>query len=161
MLSNCGAGEDSSESLGLQKRSYQSILNEINPEYLLGGLMLKLKLQYFGHLLGRADSLEKTTMLGKIESRRRRANRGWDGWMASLTQWTWVQASFRSWWWTRKPGVLPSMGLQSRTQLSDWTGLTDRKQINGCLGLKVEGEWTTEKHKEFFAVMKIFPSLLR
>ena len=76
MLSNCGAGEDSSESLGLQKRSYQSILNEINPEYLLGGLMLKLKLQYFGHLLGRADSLEKTTMLGKIESRRRRANRG-------------------------------------------------------------------------------------
>ena len=50
MLSNCGAGEDSSESLGLQKRSNQSILNEINPEYLLGGLMLKLKLQYFDHL---------------------------------------------------------------------------------------------------------------
>jgi len=75
-LSNCGAGEDSSGSLGPQKRSNQSILNEINPEYLLGGLMLKLKLQYFGHLLGRADSLEKTVMLGKIESGRRRANRG-------------------------------------------------------------------------------------
>ena len=67
------------------KRSNQSIVNEINPEYLLGGLMLKLKLQYFGHLLGRADSLEKTAMLEKIDSRRRRANRGWDGWMASQT----------------------------------------------------------------------------
>ena len=54
------------------KRSNQSILKEINPEYSLEGLMLKLKLQYFGHLMRRADSLEKTLMLGKIESRRRR-----------------------------------------------------------------------------------------
>ena len=54
------------------RRSNQSILKEINPEYLLEGLMLKLKLQYFGHLMRRADSLEKTLMLGKIESRRRR-----------------------------------------------------------------------------------------
>ena len=112
MLSNCGAREDSSGSLGLQKRSNQSIVNEINPEYLLGGLMLKLKLQYFGHLLGRADSLEKTAMLEKIDSRRRRANRGWDGWMASLTQWTWVQVNSRRWWRTGKPGVLQSMGPQ-------------------------------------------------
>jgi len=50
--------------------------------------MLKLKLQYFGHLMGRADSLEKTLMLGKIEGRRRRGDRGCDGWMASRTQWT-------------------------------------------------------------------------
>ena len=54
------------------KRSYSSILKEINPEYSLKGLMLKLKLQYFGHLVQRADSLEKTLMLGKIEGRRRR-----------------------------------------------------------------------------------------
>ena len=54
------------------RRSYQSILKEINPEYSLGGLMLKLKLQYFGHLVQRVDSLEKTLKLGKIESRRRR-----------------------------------------------------------------------------------------
>ena len=54
------------------KRSKQSILKEINPEYLLEGLMLKLKLQYFGHLMRRTDSLEKTLMLGKIEGRRRR-----------------------------------------------------------------------------------------
>ena len=62
--SNCGAGEDSGESLGLSRRSNQSILKEINPEFSLEGLMLKL--QYFGHLMGRAKSLEKTLMLGKI-----------------------------------------------------------------------------------------------
>ena len=69
------------------RRSNQLILKEINPEYSLKGLMLKLKLQYFGHLMGRAYSLEKTLMLGKIEGRRRGDDRGSDGWMASLTQW--------------------------------------------------------------------------
>ena len=69
------------------RRSNQSILKELRPEYSLVGLMLKLKLQYFGHLMGRTDSLEKTLMLGKIEGRRR-DNRRWDGRMASLTQWT-------------------------------------------------------------------------
>ena len=88
------------------RRSNQSVLNEINPEYWLEVLMLKLKLQYFGHLMWRADSFEKTLMLGKIDDKR------WDGWMASPTGWTWVWASSRSWWWTRKPGMLQSMGLQ-------------------------------------------------
>ena len=68
------------------RRSNQSILKEISPEYSLEGLMLKLKLQYFGHLMQRTDSLEKTLMLGKIEGRRRGGHRGWDAWMASLTQ---------------------------------------------------------------------------
>ena len=70
MLLNCGAREDSSESLGLQ--GDQSTLKEISPEYSLEGLMLKLKLQYFGHLTGRTDSLEKSLMLGKIEGWGRR-----------------------------------------------------------------------------------------
>ena len=70
------------------RRSNQSILKEINPECSLEGLMLKLKLQYFGHLMRRTDSLEKTLMLGKIEGRREGDNRGWDGWMASPTQCT-------------------------------------------------------------------------
>ena len=71
------------------RRSNQSILKEINPEYSFEVLMLKLKLQYFGHLMGRVDSLEKTLMLGKIEGRRRRGRqRMRDGWMASLTRWT-------------------------------------------------------------------------
>ena len=72
MLSNCGAGEDSLRVPWTARRSNQSILNEINPEYSLEGLMLKLKLQYFGHLMQKADSLEKTLMLGKSEDRRRR-----------------------------------------------------------------------------------------
>ena len=69
------------------RRSNQSILKEITPEYSLERLMLKLKLQYFDHLKQKAVSLEKTLMLGKIEGRRRRGNRGQYGWMASLTQW--------------------------------------------------------------------------
>ena len=88
MLSNCGAGEDSLRVFWTARRSKQSILKEINPEYSLEGLMLKLKLQSFGHLIRRADSLENTLMLGRIEGRRRRGTRGWDGWMALLTQWT-------------------------------------------------------------------------
>ena len=86
------------------RRSNQSILKEISPEYLLEGLMLKLKIQYFGQLMRRANLLE-TLMLGKIEGRRR-DDRGWDGWMASLTQWTWVWIDSGSWWWTGRLGVL-------------------------------------------------------
>ena len=71
MLSNCSAGEDSRVPW-TARRSTQSILKQIYPEYSLEGLMLKLKLQYFGYLMQRADSWEKTLMLGKIESRRRR-----------------------------------------------------------------------------------------
>ena len=71
----------------------------------IGRTDLKLKLQYFGHLMQKTDSFEKTLMLGKIEGRRRRGNRSCNGWMASLTRWTWVWASSGSWWWTAKPGV--------------------------------------------------------
>ena len=73
------------------RRSNQSILKEISPEYSLEGLMLKLKLQYFGHLMQRTHSLEKILILGKTEGRRRRG--GQSGWIASPTQWTWVWAS--------------------------------------------------------------------
>ena len=108
------------------RRSNQSILKEISPACSLEGLMLKLKFQYFGHLMQRTDSLEKILMLGKIESRRRRDDRGWDGWMASQTRWMWVWASSESWWWTEMPGMLQSMGSQTVghdwvTELTDWT----------------------------------------
>ena len=72
MLLNCGVGEDSLRVPWTARRSNQSILKEISPEYSLKGLMLKLKLQYFVHLMQRADSLEKTLMLGKTEGSRRR-----------------------------------------------------------------------------------------
>ena len=72
------------------RRSNQSILKEVSPDYSLEGLMLKLKLQYFGHLMRRTDSFEKTLMLG-LKAGREGDNRGWDGWMASPTLWTWFE----------------------------------------------------------------------
>ena len=75
------------------RRSTQSILKEISPEYSLEGLMLKLKLQYFGHLMWRTDSLEKTLMLGRLKAGGEGDSWGWDGWMGSPTQWTRVWVS--------------------------------------------------------------------
>ena len=117
MLLNCGVGEDSWVPW-TAKQSIQSILKEISPGCSLEGQILKLKLQYFGHLMWRADSVENTLMLGKIEGRRRRGGKGWDGWMPSLTQWKWVWVDFGSWWLTGRPSMLWSMG--SWTVRHDW-----------------------------------------
>ena len=86
------------------RRSNQSILKETNLKYSLEGLMLKL--QYFGQIMWRANSLEKTVTLRKIEGRRRWGHRGWDDWMASSTQWTWVWANSWRQWRTGESGVL-------------------------------------------------------
>ena len=106
------------------RRSNQSILNEIGPEYSLEGLMLKLKLQYFGHLMRRADSFEKTLMLGKIEGRRRRGRqrvRWLDGItdsMDMILRKLWELVMDREAWHATQ-----STGSQNRTWLSDWTEL--------------------------------------
>ena len=127
MLLNCGVGEDSWESLGLQVHwtgSTQSILKEISPEYSLEGLMLKRKLQYFGYLIWRTDSLKKTLMLWeRLKVGGEGDNRGWDGWMASPTQWTWVWVNSGSWWWTWRPSVLLSIGHKEldTTERLNWT----------------------------------------
>ena len=94
------------------RRFNQSILKEINPGCSLVGLMLKLKLQYFGHLMWTADSFEKTLMLGKIEGRKRRGQqklRWLDGITDSMDM---SLVNFGSWWWTGSPGVLRFMGSQ-------------------------------------------------
>ena len=91
-------------------KSNQSILKENSPGCSLEGLMLKLKLQYFGHLMRRVDSLEKTLNLGRIEGRSRR---GWQRvkWLDGITNWcTWVWVDSGCWWWTGRPGVLWFMG---------------------------------------------------
>ena len=93
------------------RSSNQSVLKEINLEYSLEGLMLKLKLQYCGHLMRRADSLEKTWHWERLKAGEEHS-RGWDGWMASPTQWIWVWVNFGRWWRTGKSGMLQSTGLQ-------------------------------------------------
>ena len=101
---------------------------DISPEYSLKGLMLNLKLQYFGHLMQKPTHWEIPWCWKRLKAGGEGDDRGWDGWMASLTQWTWVWISSGSWWWTGKSGVLQSMGSQRvgsdwETELS-WTWCT-------------------------------------
>ena len=105
------------------RRSNQSILKEISLEYSLEGLMLKLILQYSGHLMWRTDWLEKTLMLGEIEAGGEGDDRGWDGWMALPTQRTWVWVNSGSWWWTERPGMLRPWGCKEldMTERLNWT----------------------------------------
>ena len=112
-------------------RSNQSILKEISPEYSLEGLMLKLKPQYFGHLVQRTDSLEKTVMLEILKAGGKGDGRGWDDWMVSPTHWTWVWTSSGSWWWTGRPGVLQSMGSQRVGH--NWLNWTGPHRVLLCL----------------------------
>ena len=132
MLLNCGPGANSLRVPWRARRSNQSVLKKSNPEHSLEGQILKLKLPYFGHLMQRADSLEKTLILGKTESRRRRRQqrmRWLDESCPLPTQWTWVWASFRRQWRTGKPGVLLPMGSQrvepnlvTEQQQQQWLG---------------------------------------
>ena len=92
------------------RRSNQSILKEISPEYSLEGLMLRL--QYFGHWWEGLIHLKRPWCWERLKAGGEGDDRGWDGWMASPIEWTWVWVKARSWWWTGRPGVPQSMGSQ-------------------------------------------------
>ena len=128
MLLNCGVGEDL-KFPWTARRSYQSILKEISPEYSLGGLMLKLKLQYLATWCEELTDLKSLWCWERLKAGGEGDDRVWDGWMASLTQWTWVWVNSRSWWWTGRSGVLWFMG--SKRARHNWA---------------TELNWTIEKN---------------
>ena len=95
-----------------ERRSNQSILKEMNPEYSLEGLMLKLKHQYLATWCEKLTHWKRPWSWEKLKAGGEGDDRGWGGWMASPTGWTWVWVNSGSWWWTGQPGVLQSMGSQ-------------------------------------------------
>ena len=117
------------------RRSNQSILKEISPDYSLGGLMWKLKVQYFGHLMQRADSFERPSTWEKLKAGGEGDDRGWDGWMALPTQMTWVWVNSGSWWMTGSPGMLLSMGSQRARH--DWATELNWTDGSGCHDLSL------------------------
>ena len=125
MLLNCGVGEDSSRVPWTTRRSNQSILKEINPEYSLEGPILNWS--WSSNTLAtwckEPTHWKRPWYWKRLKAGIEGDDSEWDGWMASPTWWTWVWSRSSSWWWTGNSGVLQSMGLQSRTPLSDWTEL--------------------------------------
>ena len=119
MLSNCGYWRRLLRFSWTARRSNQSILKEINPEYSLEGLMLKLMLQNFGHLMGSIDLLEKALRLGKFEGRSRGNNRGWD-------VWTWVWANTRDSERQRSLACFSPSAAKSQMRVSYWTTTTSK-----------------------------------
>ena len=117
------------------RRSSQSILMQISPRCSLEGLMLKLKLQYFGHLMRRVDSLEKTLMLGGIGGRRRR---GWQRmrWLDGITDSMDMNLGC---WWTGRPGVLQFMGSQRVGH--DWATELNWTELNMLLRTRAMVDW--------------------
>ena len=130
------------------RRLNQTILKEINPEYSVEGLMLKLKFQYFVHLMQRGNALERPWCWERLKAGGEGDDRERDGWMASLTQCTWVWASSGRCWRTGEPGVLQSMGSQSWTRLSDWTTTTVPNVV--CDAALLSDDWSTSKNEGDF-----------
>ena len=140
MLLNCGVGEDSWESLGLQGDPTSPFWRRSA----LGFLWKELCWSWNSSTL--ATSCEELTHwkrlwcwegLGAAEG----DDRGWDGWMASLTRWMWVWVNSGSWWWTGRPGMLWFMGSQSRTWLSDWSDLIKKCQNHSWLSDHINRQW--------------------
>ena len=161
MLSNCGVGEDSWESLGQQgDQMIKPVDHKGNQPWIFTGRTdAELKLQYFGHVMHRTDSLDKTLMLERLKAGREGDDRGWDGCMATPTRWTWVRVSFGSWWWTGKPGMLqsvesPRVGHGWATELNWLTtlwGYSATRENMNCIRIvwKQDSVWWWESQNSF------------
>ena len=118
--------------------SNQSFLKEINSEYSLEGWILKLKLQYFGYWCEELTHWKRPWCWKRLKTKRKEGGRGWDGWMASLTWWTWVWVNSGTWWWTGRLGMLQSM--ESQRVGHDW--MTELNWTDPAL------LWSPENHGE-------------
>ena len=121
------------------KRSSQSILKEISPEKSLEGLMLKLKLQYLATWCKELTHLKRPWCWERLKVGGEDDDRGWDGWMATPTRWTCVWGDSWSWWWTGRPGVLQSMGLQRVRH--DWATELNWTDSGGSVEYKSSESW--------------------
>ena len=138
---NCGVGEDSVP--WTARKSKQSILKEISPEYSLVGLILKLKLQYFGPWCEELTHLKRPWCWETLRAGREGDDKGWDVWMASLTRWTSVWVNSKSWWWTGRPVMLQLMGLQRVGH--DW--VTERNWTEDmCICRWMDKEGVVRRH---------------
>ena len=155
--------EVSWQSLG-QQRSNQLTLKEINPEYSLKELMVKMNLQYSGHLMWKANSLKKKPWCWeRLKTRGEEDDRGWDVWMASLTQWIWVWASSGSWWRTRKLACCnpwSGKGLDMTEQLN-WTYLSLFTCYSLCLSLGITCVFSHLLKLFIFSQRPSWPSYLK
>ena len=129
------------------RKSNQFILKEISPEYSLEGLMLKLKLQYSGHRCKELTHWKRPWCWERLKVGGKGNNRGWDGWMASQTQRTWVCVNCRSWWWIVSPGMLQSMELQRIGH-----DLSDCKELNWG-SLDHSRKWSAENLRDHLGVL--------
>jgi len=125
---NCGVGEDSWESPWTARRSNQSISKEINSEYSLEGLMLKLKLQYLATWCEEPTHWKRPWCWERLRAGGEGDDKGWDGWMASLIQRTWVWTNYGGYWSTGKLGMLQLMGSQRIGH--DWANEQQQHQCN-------------------------------
>ena len=142
MLLNCDVGEDSWVPW-TARRSNQSILKEISPGWSLVGLMLKMKLQYFSTWWAELTHLKRPWCWERLKAGGEGNDRGWDGWMASPTQWTWIWVDSCNWWWPGRPGMLRSWD-HKESDMTEWLNWTEQyyiihKWLNPLLGISTVG----------------------
>ena len=132
MLLNCGVGEDNLESSWTARRSNQSTLKEISPEYSLEGLMWSWNCNTLATWCENPTHWKRPWCWDRLKLGGEGDDRGWDGWMATPTRWTWVWAGSGCWWWIGKSGVLQSMGSQEVWH--DWVNWTELNKQESILG---------------------------